>query len=167
MWKLILFSILKILKPTVYFEYLSFCKENIGTQSSEKDQRVQFSSRLFFLFNPQGPDWVFLCLLLFYISSPHSIYLFWFRNYTTMLRATVLSESFLFLLVTFVQTSRLPSAFQPSVPNYFRPLCFLIFSSLGQAAWNQLHNILFDIKPHIYFTVSKFSGAIAVFLNYV
>lgn len=56
MWELILFNISKILKPAVYFDYLSFCKKKTGTQSSEKDQRVQLPSRLFFLFNPQRPD---------------------------------------------------------------------------------------------------------------
>lgn len=53
---LILFIISKILKPAVYFDYLPFRLKKTGTQSSEKDQRVQLPSRLFFLFNPQGPD---------------------------------------------------------------------------------------------------------------
>lgn len=68
--------------------------------------------------------------------------------------------------MTFVQTSCLPDVFQLSVLNYFRPLYCLIFYSLGQASWNQLHNIPFDIKPHIYLTVSEFSGETAVFWNY-
>lgn len=46
---MILFSISKILKYSVYFNYLSFCKGNAGMWSSEKDQspalhKITFSS---------------------------------------------------------------------------------------------------------------------------
>lgn len=108
-----------------------FCRRKTGTQSSEKDQRAQLSSRLFFLFNPQGPDWIFLCLLLFYIYFPHSIYPFWFLHYTTVLRATVLSESFLLRLWHLWQPRVcVLLLLEPSAPNYFRPPYCLIFSSL-------------------------------------